>query len=388
MRWIVHLEGGPRRVNHAAVAVGDKIYSFGGYCTGEDYKIQRPMDVHILDSVSLRWIALSIPESGSQQYFSAPFQRYGHTAVPYGELIYIWGGRNDISACNQLFCFNTVTLQWSKPKTQGQAPGARDGHSSCVINSKMYIFGGYEEELDQFSQDVYVLDFKTMIWHHIKAKGRPPRRRDFHSATAIGQYMYIFGGRGGRIGLFYSQDDEIYCNQIMCFDTINQTWNELKTTGPRPLGRRSHSAFLYNGDLYIFGGYNGIYNLHFADLFRFDPVSCQWSIVKPCGQGPCTRRRQCCCVIGHKVFLFGGTSPYPSGTQPPTVLPHTEGTDATLMDHSDLHILDFSPSLKVLCELVVVEYGLDKNYLPADIRWELAAMTTNNNISRPLNNSG
>ena len=50
MRWTVHLDGGPRRVNHAAVAVGDNIYSFGGYCTGEDYKSPRPMDVHKLDT--------------------------------------------------------------------------------------------------------------------------------------------------------------------------------------------------------------------------------------------------------------------------------------------------------------------------------------------------
>lgn len=49
-RWTVHLEGGPRRVNHAAVAIGDKIYSFGGYCTGEDYETTRPMDIHVLDT--------------------------------------------------------------------------------------------------------------------------------------------------------------------------------------------------------------------------------------------------------------------------------------------------------------------------------------------------
>ena len=46
--WTVHLEGGPRRVNHAAIAVGDKIFSFGGYCYGEEYDIRRPMDVHVL----------------------------------------------------------------------------------------------------------------------------------------------------------------------------------------------------------------------------------------------------------------------------------------------------------------------------------------------------
>ena len=46
----MHLEGGPRRVNHAAVALSEKIFSFGGYCTGEDYATTRPMDVHVLNT--------------------------------------------------------------------------------------------------------------------------------------------------------------------------------------------------------------------------------------------------------------------------------------------------------------------------------------------------
>jgi hypothetical protein len=50
MYWTVHLTGGPQRVNHAAVIVGDKVYSFGGYCSRENYHVQRPIDVHILNT--------------------------------------------------------------------------------------------------------------------------------------------------------------------------------------------------------------------------------------------------------------------------------------------------------------------------------------------------
>lgn len=50
LRWSVHLEGGPRRVNHAAVAVGHKVYSFGGYCSGEDYETLRQIDVHVFNT--------------------------------------------------------------------------------------------------------------------------------------------------------------------------------------------------------------------------------------------------------------------------------------------------------------------------------------------------
>lgn len=34
---------------------------------------------------------------------------------------------------------------WSRPTVYGDLPPARDGHSACVLNLKMYIFGGYEE---------------------------------------------------------------------------------------------------------------------------------------------------------------------------------------------------------------------------------------------------
>ena len=47
--WTVHVEGGPKRVNHAAVCVGGAIYSFGGYCTGDDFSIRKDIDIHRFD---------------------------------------------------------------------------------------------------------------------------------------------------------------------------------------------------------------------------------------------------------------------------------------------------------------------------------------------------
>ena len=32
----------------------------------------------------------------------------------------------------------------------GDVPGARDGHSSCVIGDRMFIFGGYEEGVSYY----------------------------------------------------------------------------------------------------------------------------------------------------------------------------------------------------------------------------------------------
>jgi len=391
MPWTVRLEGGPRRVNHAAVAVRGKIYSFGGYCTGDDYRIKRPMDVHVLNTVNYRWTVLLTPEANSAQYFQVPYQRYGHTAVVYNDMVYIWGGRNDNSACNILFCFDTNTHCWSKPKVFGKIPGTRDGHSACVINHCMYVFGGYEEEIDQFSQDVHMLDLRTMEWRHLTPKGEPPSYRDFHSATAIGDCMYIFGGRGDHNGPHHSQE-EVYCNEIMYLDTEMLCWHKPNVPGFQPVGRRSHSAFSYNNCLFIFGGFNGIAHKHFNDLVRYDPRKCRWSVLKPRGIGPCARRRQSCCVVGDQVFLFGGTSPHPDANiSPPSerYLPFLEQMEETrLMDHNDLFVLDFAPSLKTLSIRNVIEHQLNIEALPESIRWEIRAMTLPNTVTKPLNNAG
>ena len=51
IRWTQAVDGGPRRVNHAAVSVRNRfIFSFGGYCTGEEYNQIIKIDVHVFDT--------------------------------------------------------------------------------------------------------------------------------------------------------------------------------------------------------------------------------------------------------------------------------------------------------------------------------------------------
>lgn len=41
--------------------------------------------------------------------------------------------------------FSSDIHKWSTPRVSGTVPGARDGHSACVLGKTMYIFGGYEQ---------------------------------------------------------------------------------------------------------------------------------------------------------------------------------------------------------------------------------------------------
>lgn len=309
MYWVVHLEGGPRRVNHTAVVIDDFIYSFGGYCSGDDYRSIVPIDVHCFNTQTLRWFLVQ-PKKDDKglplRYPEVPFQRYGHTAVAYKDKVYMWGGRNDETCCNILFCFDTRTHRWSKPPVHGTIPGVRDGHSACIIGQFMYIFGGFEEQISQFSWDVHCLDLETMTWRYIATKESPPSYRDFHTATILMDRMYVFGGRGDRQSPYHTQE-EIYCPKIVYLDLKTRVWHTPNTTGSIPVGRRSHSAFVYNGMLYVFGGYNSILELHFNDLYCFDPMTNRWSLVSANGETPKARRRQVCLVKDKRMYLFGGT---------------------------------------------------------------------------------
>ena len=80
-----------------------------------------------------------------------------------------------LKVCNTIYMFDTNTLKWTKFKNvltdaaalaaglkpghdedppddhavTGQIPMARDGHSACVIDDDMYIYGGYVERAHQ-----------------------------------------------------------------------------------------------------------------------------------------------------------------------------------------------------------------------------------------------
>ncbi|GFS45385.1 hypothetical protein NPIL_167511 [Nephila pilipes] len=67
--------------------------------------------------------------------------------------------------------------------------------------------------------------------------GLPPSKRDFHSASVIDNFMYIFGGRS--VG---DSGEDYYLNDIMCLDTNSMVWSSPFCSGRVPNGRRSHSA--------------------------------------------------------------------------------------------------------------------------------------------------
>lgn len=374
--WTHMLKNAPKKVNHASASVDGYIYSFGGYCASESFDNHTPIDLYRLNTRTLEWTNLTKLYKWRDSELDVPFNRYGHTVVAYGHKIYLWGGRDDEAACNILYEFDTHDNTWSRPKVTGDIPYSRDGHSATINDKRMYIFGGFESESESFSQQVYTIDLEELKWTLVHTTGQPPLWCDFPTISCINNSLYVFGGRSSTHGQHHSHDEN-YDNRILKLDLSSSHWEEVKLSpesSPPPIGRRSHSAFIYDGYLYIFGGYNANIERHFNDLHRFNPEKNEWTRITTAGEGPCPRRRQCCVLIGSKLYLFGGTSPVMSDTYTRELYIHSL-TDPSLEDHCDLYILDFAPSLKTLARLEIIKYELDTSQLPKSIKEDIEVGT-------------
>ena len=99
---------------------------------------------------------------------------------------------------------------------------------------------------------------------------------------------------------------------------------------------------VYNGFIYIFGGYNIMNKIHLNDINRYDPVGCTWKKILPIGIPPCPRKKQICHIINNKVFISGGNSPRSSNFPIRTIEVFDEAASDFLKHHNDLHVLDMS----------------------------------------------
>ena len=59
---------------------------------------------------------------------------------------------------------------WSHVDTDGNRPDGRDGHTACVINDSMYVFGGYVQRVKKFTNEIYEFNFKTSLWTLVQTK--------------------------------------------------------------------------------------------------------------------------------------------------------------------------------------------------------------------------
>ena len=107
-----------------------------------------------------------------------PFPRLAHTASLVGPMMFVFGGHDGCDYTNELSSLNlgtslclgcgnpltmlTETMEWLKMSTTGTPPSARGYHTSVLTDSRLFVFGGYDNE--RCFDEMHVLDLATLAY--------------------------------------------------------------------------------------------------------------------------------------------------------------------------------------------------------------------------------
>jgi len=236
---------------------------------------------------------------------NVPCARMAHTSVPYGNsIIYINGQETQTKRFSDIHIYDTEKNVFIKPIVKGKVPSfAR--HTSVVIGSKVYTFGGFDGF--QTFYDLAVFDIQTSEWNYPKVKGTPPIPRTNHTATVIGNKMYIYGGNYTPM----PDGDYTVLGDLHVLDVTTMTWTEPHITGPTPGRRTAHTMKAIGTKIYLFGG--GLWEpkptnrwiAKYNDVFVLDTLKMHWTMLNA--------KMSVCSfpisfTIEHFIFFFGGQS--------------------------------------------------------------------------------
>ncbi|KAJ3437696.1 kelch repeat domain [Anaeramoeba flamelloides] len=173
------------------------------------------------------------------------------------------------------------------------------GHSSCIIDENIYIFGGQDMDSNVYN-DLYSFDLENEEWKIVEIyQGESPEPRTECTINAIGTYIFLFGGtnKKNRLGDFH------------IFLTETGEWiNEPETTGTPPTPRSGHASAIIENQLWLFGGRNDK-GIELDDLYCLDCNTYTWFCVEPANNLiPPPRVWHTAKFIDTNLVVYGGWS--------------------------------------------------------------------------------
>jgi host cell factor len=192
-----------------------------------------------------------------------PAPRYGHSAILAGSNVIIFGGRGEKGVhFRDLHALDSLKMAWLNGPEGGAAPSGRLDHSATLVGNKMFVFGGWNGT--DYYNDLYVLDLESMAWSRPSTSGAIPCPRMGHCAVLAGNTLIVQGGfyfdeakhraAGMRMGTMLSQ---CYQNDIRMLDTETFVWDRLNVSGVPPPPCFGHSMEVSGNDIIVFGGWGG-----------------------------------------------------------------------------------------------------------------------------------
>ncbi|CAI9292557.1 unnamed protein product [Lactuca saligna] len=175
----------------------------------------------------------------------------------------------------------------------GSTPSTRLGHTASLVGELMFVIGGRGDPGNVLN-DVWVLNTMNYEWMELQCNGIDFPQSHRHATAVIGSSLYVFGGiHNGNIS-----------SSMYKLDTDTMTWEEVNVQGAKPSARHSHTMVAYNSQLFMFGGYDGVKAL--GDFYTFDIHSSTWRKEKMVGSTPYARFSHTMFVYKNYIGVMGG----------------------------------------------------------------------------------
>uniref|UniRef100_A0A1J3EU61 Acyl-CoA-binding domain-containing protein 4 n=1 Tax=Noccaea caerulescens TaxID=107243 RepID=A0A1J3EU61_NOCCA len=303
--WMALSVGGEKpapRFNHAAAAIGNKMIVVGGE-SGNGLLD----DVQVLNFDSFTWSTASskVYLSPSSLPLMIPAWK-GHCLVSWGKKVLLVGGKTDPSSDRvSVWAFDTDSECWSLMDAKGDVPVSRSGHTVVRASSVLILFGG-EDSKKRKLNDLHMFDLKSSTWLPLNCTGTRPCARSNHVATLFDdKILFVFGGSGKNKTL----------NDLYSLDFETMVWSRIKIRGFHPSPRAGSCGVLCGTKWYITGG--GSRKKRHAETLVFDILKVEWSVASNSSQSSITANKGFSLVLlQHKdkdfLVAFGGMKKDPS----------------------------------------------------------------------------
>jgi len=213
-----------------------------------------------------------------------------------GRGLLAFGGKSN-GYRNDLWAFNIEHQTWHKIEPKGKLPDPRYGHTATLLGNRMYIFGGYDNNASACN-DLWEFSLDNFAWTKVEiASERPPSRFSHVAALLEESVLVIHGGLGDK---GEARDD------LWAFKFATKTWEQIEVKGSKPASRYGHACYTLNGKLVIFGGFNKKEKLLYQDLQLLDLENKAWVNISASGTAPGPRYYSTLAVDYLRILVFGG----------------------------------------------------------------------------------
>lgn len=118
--------------------------------------------------------------------------------------LYVFGGRINQQATNELWLFDSQTFCWTLLPSLGDSPLAVAGHTATLVNSKMIVLFGYGP-LRGYTDKVqeYNLGIKIYSVIGFPAKFEEGGEKSLRGSNRFDQKVHTCGDRHGKLPCFH-----------------------------------------------------------------------------------------------------------------------------------------------------------------------------------------